>query len=122
MVARNADWYVRGQPLTMTIGDEDVRYLTYQGPRQIEASSLAYLGPVNGYPVYADRDEVADVIDALNSVRAADRSNDLGEILEQREDLRDDLDDLEYLYVPLQPTGCIFQPLQIMEEVRKSGK
>ncbi|MEX0907537.1 MAG: outer membrane beta-barrel protein [Gemmatimonadota bacterium] len=122
MVARDADWYVRGQPLTITIGDESVEYITYQGARQINATNLAYLGLVNGYPVYADRDEVADVIDALDSVRQADRSRDLGEILDERADLRDEIEDVQYLYVPLQPTGCIFQPLQLMEQVRKTGK
>lgn len=119
-VARDADWYVRGQPLTLNIGDESINYLTYQGAVQIQPDRIAYLGLVNGYPVYAERDEVVDVIDALNSVREAQRDRDLGEILAERRDVRDELQDLEFIYVPLQSTNCVFQPLQLMEEVRKS--
>lgn len=119
MIARDADWYVRGQPLRLTMNTETVEYLTYQGAMQIDPNRVAYLGTVNGYPVYADRDEVADVMDALNSVREANRNRDLGEILAERRDLRDELEDVEFLYVPLQRTGCIFQPLQKMEQVRK---
>src|SRR5687767_9546763 len=42
MVASNADWYVRGQPLEMTIGTEKVQFVTTQSPRMIEASNLAF--------------------------------------------------------------------------------
>ena len=119
MVARNADWYVRGQPLTLSIGADRLEYLTHQGAVVIEADRLAYLGTVNGYPVYANRDEVADVMGELNDVRRAQASNDLGKILGERRDLRDELEDVEFLYVPLETTGCVFQPLRMMEQVRK---
>lgn len=119
MVARNADWYVRGQPLVITMGNERIEYTVYQGAVTIEPAKLSYLGTVNGYPVYADRDEVADVMDALNSVRRAEARRDLGEILAERRDLRDELEDVKFLYVPLEPANCIFQPVQLMEQVRK---
>ena len=119
MVARNADWYVRGEPLTITIGKDKLQYMTYQGAQQIDSNRLSYVGMVNGYPVYADRNEVADINSALADLRAANASRDLGEILEQRKDLRDELDDVKLLYVPLQPTGCVFQTVQMMEQVRK---
>lgn len=119
MVVRNADWYVRGQPLTLRIGDERIEYLTYQGARRIEASDLAYLGTINGYPVYADRDEVADVVNALADVRRANAGRDLGDILDEREDLRNQINDVEYLYVPVESTGCVFQALRAMEPVQK---
>src|SRR5690606_19666660 len=44
MVASNADWYVRGQPLTMRVGNETVEFATYGSARVIEASDLAFLG------------------------------------------------------------------------------
>jgi len=119
MVARNADWYVRGEPLTINVGTERMQYMTYQGAQQIDAERLSYLGNVNGYPVYANRDEVADINSALAELRAAQAGRDLGEILAQRKDLRDELDDVNLLYVPLQPTGCVFQTVQMMEQVRK---
>ncbi|HEX6559796.1 MAG TPA: outer membrane beta-barrel protein, partial [Longimicrobiales bacterium] len=68
MVATNADWYVQGQPLTMTIGTSKAEFATYGTPRVVEANDLAYLGTVNGYPVYADKDDVADVVDELNDL------------------------------------------------------
>lgn len=119
MTVRNADWYVRGQPLTMTIGKDKLEYTTEGGAVVIESSRLAYLGTVNGYPVYADRDEVADVNDALATLRAAQAGRDLGEILSERRDLRDEVEDVRFLYVPLESTGCVFQPLRMLEPVTK---
>jgi hypothetical protein len=77
MVASNADWYVRGQPLTMNIGKQKVEFATYGTARTIEATDLAFLGTVNGVPVYADRDEVQDVIEELNEMNRAQSGKDL---------------------------------------------
>ena len=122
MVASNADWYVRGQPLTMNIGNQSVEFATYGTARTIEATDLAFLGTVNGVPVYADRDEVQDVIEEINELNRAQGGTDLGKILEENKDLREDLDDVRVLYVPLYSTGCVFQGVQRQEEVRKGGK
>ncbi len=119
MVVRNADWYVRGEPLTITVGKERMQYGTEAGAQMIESSRLSYLGMVNGYPVYADRDEVADINNALADLRRANASRDLGDILDERKDLRGELDDVKRLYVPLQSTGCVFQTFQMIEQVRK---
>jgi opacity protein-like surface antigen len=119
MIARDADWYVRGQPLTLRIGADQLEYLTYQGARQIEADRLVFLGTINGYPVYADRDEVADMVGTLNQLHAAQPGRDLGLILAENRTLRTQLEDVQFLYVPLEATGCVFQPVQIMEQVRK---
>ncbi len=122
MVASNADWYVRGQPLTMNIGTQKVEFATYGTARTIESSDLAFLGTVNGVPVYADRDEVQDVIEELNELNRAQAGTDLGKILEEHKDLREDLSDVSVVYVPLYATGCVFQGVQRQEEVRKGGK
>jgi opacity protein-like surface antigen len=118
-VARTADWYVRGEPLTLTVGRNQMQYLTYQGARQIEADRLTFLGTINGYPVYADRDQVADLNADLAELRTAQNSNDLADILDERADVRGELEDIQYLYVPLEPTGCVFQTVQLLEQVRK---
>lgn len=118
-VARTADWYVRGEPLTLTVGKHQMQYLTYQGATQIEADRLTYLGTINGYPVYANRDEVADLNADLAELRRAQASNDLADILDEREDVRGELEDIKLLYVPLEPTGCVFQTVQMLEQVRK---
>lgn len=119
MVVRDADWYVRGEPLVLRVGNERFEYTSYQGARRIDAADLAYLGTINGYPVYADRDEVADVVDAIADAREADRTGDLGRILDERDDLRDEINDVEFLYVPIESTGCVFQTLQPMAPVTK---
>jgi opacity protein-like surface antigen len=119
MVARDADWYIRGQPLVMNVGNRRVEYLTYQGARHIDADRLAFLGTINGYPVYADRDEVADIVVPIQTLRAERPGADLGTLLVNRRDLRDRVADVRYLYVPLEPTGCVFQTVQVMEQVRK---
>lgn len=122
MVATNADWYVAGQPLTMTVGKSKVEFATYGTPRVVEANDLAFLGTVNGYPVYADRDDVNDVLDELNDLNKAQAGRDLGEILNQQKDLREALSDVKVLYVPMNATGCVFQAVQRQEEVRKGGR
>ncbi|HEX6134292.1 MAG TPA: outer membrane beta-barrel protein [Longimicrobiales bacterium] len=119
MTVRDADWYVRGEPLVLRVGTERFEYVSYQGSRFIEASRVVYLGTINGYPVYADRDEVADVVDELNDLRAARATDDLGLILAERNDLRDEINDVTYLYAPVEPVGCVFQALQPMEPVQK---
>jgi hypothetical protein len=120
MVVRNADWYVRGEPLTINVNkDVKMQYSTESGAVQIDAGKLAYLGTANGYPVYANASEVADVSRALGELRAANASRDLGNILDERKDLRDELDDVKYLYVPLQSTGCVFQTFRMLEPVKK---
>lgn len=122
MVANNANWYVQGQPLTMKVGTRNVEFTTYGSPRMIEATDLAYMGTVNGYPVYADKDEVEEVIEEINELNRARAGTDLGQILEEQRELDDELDDVKILYVPMYATGCTFQAVQRQEEVRKGGK
>ena len=122
VVASNADWFVRGEPLAIGTGNTRMEFVTFGTSRLIEGEDLAYLGTVRGVPVYADRDEVAEVMEDLAELRQAEHGTDLEQILEEQREVRDELDDLGMLYVPLQPTGCVFQPLQRSQEVRKGGK
>lgn len=119
VVAGNQPWFVSGAPLVVDVGATNYEYLTYQGAVRIEPSRLTYLGTVNGLPVYADRDQVADVADQLADVREAQATGELDDILDEEEDLREAVDALQVVYVPLQPTGCVFQPLQRQQQVRK---
>lgn len=120
MLANEADWFVRGEPLALTLAEDyTLEYTTWRSGVMIEADQLAYLGTVRGLPVYAADDDVQDVIEEINELRRAQRSDDLSAILEQREDLHEDIEDIQYLYVPLQPTGCIFQTVQLVPQVRK---
>jgi hypothetical protein len=119
IVASNASWYVSGAPLVMNIGSERVELATTGTPRMVTATDLAFLGTINGLPVYADADEVQDVREELAELNRAQRGTDLGKLLSEHKDIREDLADVKVFYVPLQPTGCVFQALQVQEQVRK---
>ena len=122
MVARNAAWYMRGEPLELTVNRETLRYLPYSTGTVIEPNRIVYIGNVNGYPVYADRDEIADVATAINTARAGRTDVELGTILATDANARNTVQSASYLYVPLDPYGCTFQPLARQEDVRKGGK
>jgi hypothetical protein len=122
MVARSAGWYMRGEPLEIMVNGETLRYLPYSTGTVIQPNRIVYLGNVNGYPVYADRDEVADVITAINTARGGRTDVELGTILAANAAARNTVQGAAYLYVPLDPYGCTFQPLAPQEDVRKGGK
>jgi hypothetical protein len=120
MVARDAGWYVRGEPLALTVNRETMRWLPYQTATRIEPTRIVYLGNVQGYPVYADRDEVADVITALQTARGTRTDAELGTLLAGVDTrTRDIVQRAAFLYVPMDPYGCVFQPIQRQEDVRK---
>jgi hypothetical protein len=115
--ASNAQWFVQGQPLTLAIGPSGkAQFTTYGSSRMINASDLTYLGTLNGVPVYADRDDVSAYNDQLMSARSS--GTELTTILVNKA-LSTGLDKLKVVYVPLQPTGCVYQAMQRVEEVRK---
>jgi len=120
-VASGSDWFVQGQPLTLTIGPTGkAQYTTYGSSRVIDAGDLGYLGTVHGLAIYADKDDVKDVQHQLDELRSAQANADFNDILNQQKDLRSRLDNMKVVYVPLQPTGCVFQAMQRVEEVRKA--
>jgi hypothetical protein len=121
-VASGADWYVSGQPLIMTVGAERVQFTTYGSSQVISDQDVAFIGTVNGFPVYADRDDVADVISELNELNRTRPGTDLGVLLNDQRALRTNLEDVRMFYVPVYPYGCVFQGVQRQEEVRKGGK
>jgi hypothetical protein len=122
-VARDAGWFVRGEPLTLTVGREQMRYLPYQTATRIEPTRIVYLGNVGGYPVYADRDEVADVITPLQTARGTRTDADLSTLIAGLTPAqRATIQRATFLYVPMDPYGCVFQPIQRQVGVIKGGK
>jgi opacity protein-like surface antigen len=120
MLANEADWFVRGEPLAVTLApDLTVEYTTWQSARMIEASELTYLGTVRGVPVYASTQDVSAIRSQLDQARSTAGTSDLGQIIGQNQQLRSGIEGVQYLYVPLRPTGCIFQTVQQVEQVRK---
>ena len=119
MVAQQADWYVRGQPLTITANGQTAEFVTYGGARIVDANDLAFIGTVNGLPVYAEASEARALSQEMEQMREARREGSLEDVLERRADLREDFEDIEVLYVPVDPVGCVVQPVRRVEEVRK---
>lgn len=110
--ARNASWFVAGQPLAFDVNGQRYEWVTFGGTRIIDPDDLVLLGRVNGLPVYADADDVASVRARLNGV------GELDMMLERDEELREVVDDLDVVYVAVD-INCVFQPLRRLEEVRK---
>ena len=120
MVANEADWFVRGEPLTVNIADNaTIEYTTWQSARMIESDRLALLGMSRGLPVYANRDDVRDFWEDWEDAREAAMSNDLDDVIEENNELAAELEEVQFLYVPLRPTGCVFQTVRVVEQVRK---
>lgn len=120
-VAPDQNWYVAGQPLVFNIGNRRTEFVSYGGARVIPANSLALLGYQNGIAVYADADDVADVQNQWNDMRRAQAQGNISEALAQRQELADEFREIEFLYVPMQPVGCVFQALQRVEQVQKGA-
>jgi len=112
-VAGNASWYTSGAPLEIGTTPHVFKYLTVGGTRNIEAGELAYLGTINGIPVFADRLTLAPALTNLGP------NTDLNRLVMESADARTALETVSVIYVPVQPTGCVFQALQKQVEVRK---
>lgn len=119
MMATQADWFVRGEPLTLMIAPKvNLEYTTWQSARIIDPSDITYLGLARGLPVYAANQDVMTVSNQLPMLRQQTNS-DLSTMLQKSRDLRQVIEKVQYLYVPLQPTGCVFQTVRQVEQVRK---
>lgn len=112
-VAANSSWYVSGAPLMIGMTPNTVNYLTVGGARTIEPNDLAFIGTINGIPVFADRLTLAPGLANLGP------NTDLNQLVMRSEDARKALETVNVIYVPLQPIGCVFQALQLQPQVRK---
>lgn len=117
-VASTATWYIQGQPLV--IGKtHQLKFVSFGSPRTASVGELTFLGTVDGLPIFADPSTVASVQASLDQARTAN-NNDLTAIVDAQADVRSALDKANVvLYAPLQPTGCVFQPVQLQQQVRK---
>lgn len=106
-------WYISGAPFEIGMAPNRLMYVPVGGARVIEPSDLNILGTVNGLPVFADRMTVTPGLTNLGP------NADLNRLVSESSDVRHALDTVNVIYVPLQPTGCVFQALQKQTEVRK---
>ncbi|HEY0673029.1 MAG TPA: hypothetical protein VGD27_12205, partial [Longimicrobiales bacterium] len=81
-----------------------------------------YIGTINGFPVYADKDDVADVINEINQLNQSRPGTDLGVLLNDQRTLATRLETVRMLYVPVYGYNCVFQGIQRQEPVTKGGK
>ena len=119
MMANEVEWFVQNEPLTLETDGMTLEYTTWQSARMIDADQLYYVGMVRGLPVYANASDVADIRDEWEELRDAAMTDDVNELLEERAELAEELEEIQYLYVPLRPTGCVFQAVRQVEQVRK---
>ncbi|HLU24218.1 MAG TPA: outer membrane beta-barrel protein [Longimicrobiales bacterium] len=115
--ARDASWFISGQPLAWMVNGMRNEFVPFGTARVIEPQDLSFLGTVSGLPVFADARDVTGIRAKLTSAQRT--QTDLGMLMSMDEDIRDAIMDLDVLYVPLESVGCVFQPLQRVEEVRK---
>lgn len=116
--AANADWYVRGTPFVMTMGQYREEFVTYGQPSTPACNSLIYVGNVNGYPVYVNPNDIAAYRDALQTA-VGGANGDLAAALARNNQLRTQFDAVRTIYIPLDAVGPRMQPLQRQEQVRK---
>jgi hypothetical protein len=112
-VASNATWFISGAPLEIGTAPNRLLYVTVGGARMINPDELAFIGTVNGMPVFADRLTLAPVLTNLGP------NTDLNRLVVESSAAREALESVTTVYVPLQPVGCVFQALQKQVEVRK---
>jgi hypothetical protein len=112
-VASNSTWYISGAPLEIGTAPNRLVYVSVGGARMINPDELAYLGTINGMPVFADRLTLAPVLMNLGP------NTDLNRLVTESSGAREALESVTTVYVPLQPTGCVFQAMQKQVEVRK---
>ncbi|MGD8279064.1 MAG: hypothetical protein PVH00_13595, partial [Gemmatimonadota bacterium] len=116
--ARNADWFVQGTPFIMTMGRFREEFVTFGRPATVPCNSLAYVGMVNGYPVYVSPNDIAAYRADLDAaVRAA--NGDLSAALAGNDSLREQFDAIRTIHVPMDVVGPVLQALNRQEQVRK---
>lgn len=107
-VVTAAPWYVQGQPLTIGTGRNALAYVSFGTARNIDAADLAYVGTVNGLPVYANKTDVTTLTIPSPAVEIGTTPA-----------LVTGLKNVQVLYVPVSAYGCNFQPIQMQQAVRK---
>ena len=113
-VAGTSSWYISGAPLVIGSGTSSLQYTATGSERLIEPTQLAYIGTAGGIPVFADRSTLPPVLANLGP------NTDLNNLMAQAGGARTALATVPILYVPVRATGCAFQPMQKMQEVRKN--
>ena len=116
-LAPDADWYVQGQPLVLTFptAPRRVEFVTTGSQRRIPAGDLTLLGFQGDVPVFAASSDVAAIETQLGGMRAQMNDQEMSAVIGGNAEVRRAFNDVDIIYVPLQPTDCVFQALQRQE-------
>lgn len=124
---RNATWYMADQPLVinletdptkMTAADRNrIELVLFGSPAQRAASSLVFVGTIDGTPVYAGQSDVAPFRSRLDT--ALRTNTDLATILKADAQLARDFGGVSSYYVAVEP-NCVFQPVSVTHFVRRT--
>jgi hypothetical protein len=112
-IAADASWFIRGEPLTIGADKTKLMYLSVGTPQTLAAENLAFLGTVDGMPVYADKSAAVSPLDVLGP------NTDLSKAVVESKNVYTALDNVKTVYVPMNTVGCLFQPLERQAPVRK---
>lgn len=120
-VVGTTDWYIAGRPLAVPIAQRQAQYLATGRASPMGTGQLVLVGSVQGVPLYAERSTLGASADRLQQMNA-NGPIDLAATLRTDAELRTTFASVQTLYVPSQTVGCVFQPLQLQEDVRKGGQ
>lgn len=105
-------WFQRGEPLVIGTGARGQKYVPFGTPRTFRPGEVVFVGRLNGMPVLADPTEAKPLVDALGAGRDLNKAA-------VRPVVRRQLNSVKTVYVPARAAGCVLQPLQQQEAVRK---
>ncbi len=108
-VVDDAPWLSSAGGFDLAVGGRVERYRLYDVGRVVAPTDLAYLGTVDGIPVYVATTDLVPI--QPSRLWAAAGTHDLASLIQADATLRARMRSIDVLYVPLRPTGCIFQPL-----------
>ncbi len=118
VIASDQDWYATGAPLNLGTAARPIQFMAFGTSRTVQPGQVVYIGHLRRLPVFADPDEAGGLIAALDKISTT-RREDLTRLAADHPALLKELRALKTIYVPVKRTGCVVQPMQLQEEVRK---
>jgi opacity protein-like surface antigen len=123
---RNATWYMADRPMTIqletnpaiAVTDRNrIELVLFGSPAQRGAGDLAFVGTIDGTPVYASRSDVAPFRTRLESQLTT--TTDLATILRADAELAREFGEVNTYYVAVEP-NCVFRPVSVTHFVRRT--
>jgi len=127
LYVKNAPWYMNDQALVVDLDEDDVdvavtertrlEFVRFGSPARRATTDLVFVGTINGTPVYATPADVAPFRTRLETHLRT--HTELDDIFEMEPELAVDFDEVNTLYVPVEP-DCVFQPVSTTHFVRRT--